>query len=52
MYALSDEAFDVLWRADGRTRRGALLSRKPRRETVVKELIEPWSQRVVRLMSG
>ncbi|WP_437606752.1 carbamoyltransferase C-terminal domain-containing protein [Sorangium sp. So ce834] len=51
-YALSDEAFDVLWRADGRTRLGDLLSGEPRREAVVAELVELWSQRVVRLTAG
>ncbi|XYH95497.1 hypothetical protein ACMHYB_48110 [Sorangium sp. So ce1128] len=49
---MSDEAFDVLWRADGRARLGDLLSGEPRREAVVKELIELWSQRVVRLTTG
>ncbi|MGK4000275.1 carbamoyltransferase family protein [Sorangium sp. So ce1024] len=54
-YALSDGAFDVLWRADGRARVCDLLPGdpgEPRREAVVRELVELWSQRVVRLTSG
>ncbi|WP_438023933.1 hypothetical protein [Sorangium sp. So ce233] len=42
----------MLSRADGRTPLGDLLSGEPKREAVVKELVELWSRRMVRLTSG
>ncbi|WP_437794279.1 carbamoyltransferase family protein [Sorangium sp. So ce693] len=47
---VSAEAFEVLWRADGRKRLRELLDGVEDREAVIAELIELWSQRVVRLL--
>ncbi|WP_437904216.1 carbamoyltransferase C-terminal domain-containing protein [Sorangium sp. So ce327] len=47
---VSAETFEVLWRADGRKRLRELLDGVEDREAVIAELIELWSQRVVRLL--
>ncbi|WP_437819618.1 carbamoyltransferase C-terminal domain-containing protein [Sorangium sp. So ce1078] len=48
-YPVSAEAFEVLSRADEHRRLGELLEAAAGREAIIAELLELWSQRVVRL---
>ncbi|WP_437759571.1 carbamoyltransferase family protein [Sorangium sp. So ce1389] len=49
-YPVSAGTFEVLWRADGRKQLRELLDDVTDREAVIAELIELWSQRLVRLL--